>query len=131
MFGRVFARRGTRDSVKDSRRSKAKVRRTDRRPPIDNRFHLPSWRPLASSPRLHTVFDSSPIDGTVTPNKVRRSNLVMLVVVSDTLRPLPGSTDYGTSAGKTAEMQSRHISEMQRDKRLDFTRRWRDTSTVN
>ncbi|EFN65984.1 hypothetical protein EAG_03117 [Camponotus floridanus] len=107
----------------------------DRRPPIDNRFHLPSWRPLAS-PRLRTVFDSSPIDGIVTPNKVRRSNLVMLVVVSDTLRanPLPGSTDDGTCAGKTAEMQSRHISEMQRDKRLDLTRRprrWRDTSTVN
>lgn len=25
------------------------VRRADRRPPIDNRFHLPSWRRLASS----------------------------------------------------------------------------------
>lgn len=70
---------GAGDSVKDSRRSNAKVKRMDRRPPSDNRFHLPSWRPLASSPRLHTVFDSSPINRTVTPSKVRRDGNKLVI----------------------------------------------------
>lgn len=91
--------------------------------PIDNRFHLPSWRPLASS-SWHTVFDSSPINRTVTLN-----NVSITVVqreqtdVLNTLRasPLPGPTD-STSAGKTAEMESRHISGKQRDNRLYRTR---------